>query len=151
MKSIVPIALTFTLVALASYALSKKDEPIATMKERVASASPEQRVDLCLEIAGRQLSDADKLFDDGKPEEAQAILKDAVSYAGQATQAATQSGKKLKHAEIEVRKMAHKLRDMKRSVNFEDQALVQDAVDRMENMRTDLLSKMFGFGKGKSQ
>jgi len=47
--------------------------------------------------------------------------------------------------------MAHKLRDMKRSAVFEDQASIQDAVDRLENMRSELLAKMFGFGKGKTE
>ena len=40
--------------------------------------------------------------------------------------------------------MAHKLRDMKRTLSFEDQAPVQDAIDRLEHVRTDLLTKMFG-------
>jgi hypothetical protein len=43
--------------------------------------------------------------------------------------------------------MAAKLRDIKRSLNFDDQAPVQAAADRLENLRTDLLSHMFGKGK----
>ena len=152
MKATRSIGGLFLLVALAaSIALGKKDDSIEDLKARVASASSEQREGLCLEIATRQLTSADKLFTDGKSEEGQAALKEVVSYASQATDAATQSGKKLKHAEIEVRKMAHKLRDMKRSAVFEDQASIQEAVDRMETMRTELLAKMFGFGKGKVQ
>ena len=143
--------LVFLVAMAASIALGKKDESVEDLKARVASSSPEQRVGLCIEIASKQLSGADKLYTDGKSEEAQAALKDVVSYAGQATEAATQTGKKLKRAEIEVRRMAHKLRDMKRSAVFEDQAAIQDAVDRMENMRTELLAKMFGFGKGKTE
>jgi hypothetical protein len=132
-----------------SLAAGKKDEPIADLKARVQSASAEQRVGLCVEIAERQLNDADKLYKDGNSEQAQERLKDVVTYAEQATQSAVQSGKKLKRVEIEVRKMAHRLQDMKRSVNFEDQPPIQEAADRMEKMRTQLLSKMFGFGKGK--
>jgi hypothetical protein len=138
------------LTALVAHpALGKKDEPVADLKARVQSASPDQRVGLCIEIAQRQLSDADKFYKEGKSEEAQSFLKDVVSYAEEATHSATQTGKKLKRVEIEVRKMAHRLQDIKRSVNFEDQAPIQEAADQMEKMRTELLSKMFGPSKGK--
>jgi hypothetical protein len=42
--------------------------------------------------------------------------------------------------------MAAKLRDIKRTVNFDDQEPLQAAADRMESLRTDLLTHMF---KGK--
>jgi phage-related tail protein len=151
MRLVRAASLLFLVALAASVALGKKDESVGDLKARVGSSSAEQRVGLCIEIAEKQLNGADKLFNDGKSDEAQSALKDVVSYAGQATEAATQTGKKLKHAEIEVRKMAHKLRDMKRSAVFEDQASIQDAVDRLENMRSELLAKMFGFGKGKTE
>ena len=40
--------------------------------------------------------------------------------------------------------MAEKLRDLKRSVSFEDQAPIQKTVDRLEKMRDELLARMFG-------
>jgi len=43
--------------------------------------------------------------------------------------------------------MAKKLRDIKRSVNFEDQEPLQDAADRLEHIRSDLLTRMFGPSK----
>ena len=57
-------------------------------------------------------------------------------------------GKRLKDTEIAVRKMAEKFRDVKRTLPFEDQAPVQQAIDSLEKMRTDLLAVMFG-KKGK--
>ena len=47
-----------------------------------------------------------------------------------------------------MRKMAEKFRDVKRSLPFEDQAPVQQAMISLEKMRTDLLARMFG-KKGK--
>jgi hypothetical protein len=43
--------------------------------------------------------------------------------------------------------MANKLRDMKHTLNFEDQAPVQEAIDHLERVRTDLLARMFGSNK----
>ena len=40
--------------------------------------------------------------------------------------------------------MAEKLRNIKRTLAFEDQAPVQGAIDRLEQMRTDLFERMFG-------
>jgi hypothetical protein len=69
------------------------------------------------------------------------------TYSEKAHDAAIQSGKKLKNTEIDFRKMSAKLRDIKRTLNFDDQAPVQAAADRLESLRTDLLSHMFGKGK----
>jgi hypothetical protein len=45
--------------------------------------------------------------------------------------------------------MTEKFRDIKRSVAFEDQAPIQQTIDELEKMRTDLLSAMFGKKKSK--
>ena len=67
-----------------------------------------------------------------------------MTYAGKASDAAAATGKRLKDTEIAVRKMAEKFRDVKRTLPFEDQAPVQQAIDNLEKMRTDLLAVMFG-------
>ena len=40
--------------------------------------------------------------------------------------------------------MAAKFRDVKHTAAFDDQAPVQEAMDKLEKMRTELLSAMFG-------
>jgi polyhydroxyalkanoate synthesis regulator phasin len=102
---------------------------------------------LCVEIAERQLKSVDELYTAGKVDDARTALKDVVTYSEKAHDAAMQSGKKVKNTEIAFRKMATKLRDIKRSLNFDDQAPVQAAADRLEALRTDLLSHMFGKSK----
>lgn len=124
-----------------------KEESIEQLKARLASAPPDQQISLSLKIAQHQLEAADKLYTDGKSDDARAAVADVVSYSEKAGEAATQTGKKLKQAEISVRKMAHKLQDIKRSVNFEDQQPLQDATDHLEHVRSELLVKMFGPNK----
>jgi polyhydroxyalkanoate synthesis regulator phasin len=141
---------TISLLLLASVTLfARKEDSLDTLKARVASATPEQSVGLCLEIAERQLIAADKLYTDGNVDQARAAVDDVVAYSEKARDAATQTGKKLKNSEISVRKMATKLRDMKRTLNFEDQPPVQEAIDHLERVRSDLLARMFGNGKEK--
>ncbi len=67
-----------------------------------------------------------------------------MSFSRKATNTSIQTGKKLKNVEIGLRKMAEKFRDVKRTVAFEDQPPIQQTVDELEQMRTDLLSAMFG-------
>jgi polyhydroxyalkanoate synthesis regulator phasin len=141
------IRIVAVLLATSFLAFGYKTETLQELIAREEAAKVEDRPALCAEIAERQLKAADELFTAGKVEEAQAAVKDIVTYSEKAHDAAIQSGKKLKNTEIDFRKMAAKLRDIKRSLNFDDQAPVQAAADRLESLRTDLLSHMFGKGK----
>ena len=74
-----------------------------------------------------------------------------MTYSQKATDAAIATGKKLKNTEITLRKMAEKFRDVKRTVAFDDQAPIQQTMDELEKMRTDLLAAMFGKKKQTSR
>jgi hypothetical protein len=143
MRLLVPIL----IISAALCGLARDRETIEQLKARVESAAPKDRITLALRVAERQTDAADKLYADGKSDEARAAIQDVVRYTEKAGNAASQSGKKLKDAEITVRKLAHKLNDMKRTLNFDDQAPVQQAIDQLEHVRTELLSKMFDLGK----
>jgi polyhydroxyalkanoate synthesis regulator phasin len=141
------ITIAGVLLATSFLALASKPETLQELIARVESARVEDRPTLCVEIAERQLKSADELYTAGKVDDARAAVQDVVTYSEKAHDAAIQSGKKIKNTEIAFRKMAVKLRDIKRSLNFDDQAPVQTAADRLESLRTDLLSHMFGKGK----
>jgi polyhydroxyalkanoate synthesis regulator phasin len=138
------LAILFTTSLLAS---GNKTETLQELIARAESARVEDRPALYVEIAERQLKSANELYTAGKIDEARTAVQDVVTYSEKAHDAAIQSGKRVKNTEIEFRKMAAKLRDIKRSLNFEDQAPVQAAAERLETLRTDLLSHMFGKGK----
>ena len=139
-----------TLLALASLpAFAGKEESVDQLIARAESAPANDRPALYLKIARLKEEEADKFYDNGNPEAGKAALQDVVTYSKKATDAAIATGKRLKNVEITLRKMAEKFRDIKRTVAFDDQAPLQQAVDELEKMRTDLLSAMFGKKKGK--
>ena len=139
--------LTIAAVLLATcLAFAGRQETLQELMARCESAKVEDRPALCVEIGERQLKSADELYTAGKVDEARSALKDVVTYSEKAHDAAIQTGKRVKNTEIEFRKMAAKLRDIKRTVNFDDQEPLQAAADRLESLRTDLLTHMF---KGK--
>jgi hypothetical protein len=121
-----------------------KELSLDELKVRVQHAKPDERTNLCIQIAERQVEAFNKLYADGKTTEAEAAIHDVISYSQQASDSAGQTGHRLKNTEIAMRKMSHRLTDIKRALPFEEQASVQSAVDTLDKIRTDLLSRMFG-------
>ena len=137
------LLITFALTLCAAV----KDEPVEELKSRVEHTRPEDRPALCIQIARQQLRNADQLYNDGKVEQARAAVDDVVTYSEKAHDAATLTKKHQKSVEIAVRKMSEKLRDIKRTLAFEDQPPVDRAIKRLEDIRTALLQEMFSKDK----
>lgn len=137
------LAFTMLLLALACAYGAAKDETVDELKLRFASARAEERPELGIRIARNQLRNADTLYSKGNVEQARAAVEDVATYSEKARDAATQTKKHLKNVEIEARKMAEKLRDIKRSLVFDNQAPVEQAIRRLEDVRTSLLQEMF--------
>jgi hypothetical protein len=135
-----------TIFVLASSLMlfAKKDETIAEMKSRIDAVRPEERISLAIQIARKELDTVAEANKSSNNEAAQAALADLLAYAGKASDTSLQTNKKLKDTEIALRKIAETLRDLKRSADFEQQAPLQNASERVENMRTQLLTRMFG-------
>jgi hypothetical protein len=141
------------MAALALYALLQpfavtmaRDESVDELKVRVARASVSARPALCIEISERQLEAADRFYVAGDDVQAQATMTDVIAFAEQARDSAIQSHKREKQSEIAIRKMTRKLANLKHTVTHEDQPQIQDAIDRLERIRDDLLAAMFPNG-----
>jgi hypothetical protein len=137
------VLVVIAVLALACSYGAAKDETVDELKARFESARPEDRAELAIRIAQSQLRNADKFYRDGKVDQAGAAVDDIVTYSEKARDAVTQTKKRLKNVEIDVRKMAEKLRDIRRTLVFEDQPPVIQAIDRLEDIRTTLLKEMF--------
>jgi polyhydroxyalkanoate synthesis regulator phasin len=135
------------ILGMATASLAAKEQTLQELIVRADAAPLKEQPSLYIEIAERQLKSADELYNQGKVGEARAAVADVVTYSEKAHDSAIQSGKKLKGTEMASRKMSHRLRDLKRTLNFEDQAPVQAAADRLETLAQDLLTHMFGKGK----
>ena len=131
------------LLMASSLVFAFKEQSVQELIARAESARLEDRPGLYLEIMEKQLKAADELYGDGKVNDATQALNDVVTYSDKARDAAIAVPKKLKGMEIAFRKGAAKLRDLKRTLNFDDQAPVQSAVDHLERSRTEMLSHMF--------
>jgi hypothetical protein len=138
------ISILLFAVLFAPAGLAGEEESLQQLIARAEAAHPQDRTGLYLQIARRQAEAASKFYEIGNAEAGSLAVADVVMYSGKASDTAISSGRKIKDTEIALRKMAERFRDLKRNLPFEDQAPVQQAIDRMEKMRTDLLAAMFG-------
>lgn len=136
---------TFLLIITlaATTTLADKKESLESLKQRAEQASEAQQVDLLMKVAELQLQVADEAYTAGNSDQAQQALKDVVSYGVRAGQAAATTGKKMKHTEISLRKISARLEELRRSVNVDDRPPLVAAVDSLEKVRTELLTRMF--------
>jgi len=141
------IAVTALLVFIvARPALAREEPSVAELKERLANTDLRNRPALCIRISELELNAAGRLYNSGAILPAQAALADVVSFAGLAREYAIQTHKHEKESEIALRRAAHKLADLKHAISRDDQAAVQNAIDRLQRFRDDLLSAMFPHG-----
>ncbi len=130
------------LIAVSVSALGDH-ETLDQLKQRAASAHGGEQAKLCIQVAQLELKQADTAYKAGEAETGQAAVNEIVRYAEQATQASSSSHKDQKRTETALRKMSQKLGNIARDVNFEDRAPIKDAIDKIENLRSQLLADMF--------
>jgi hypothetical protein len=135
---------------LAPFALSSRQEPtLEELKARVAVASIADRPMLCIHISERQLDAAGRFYVAGDEQKGQMALADVITYSQSAGEYAIQSHKHEKQSEIAIRKMIRKLDDLRHTVTHDEQEQIQNATDRLQHVRDNLLVAMFPkVGKG---
>jgi hypothetical protein len=137
----------FALVAaVATDAASSNKPSIEELKARLSSTSVGDRPHLCVQIAEKQLSEADTFYAASETDKGQAALTDVVAFSELARDYAIQSHKYQKQTEIAARTMTRKLTDLLHTLAHDDQAPVRDAINRLQRVRDDLLRTMFPKG-----
>ncbi len=142
-------AICLLVLAVSLTVFAAPEESAAELAKRAETAPLEQQPALYLKAAHLQLKDADTHYDAGKPDDGANDVRLITEYADKATDTSIRSGKKLKDAEIEIRKIATRLNDIQHSLSFDDQAPVKATVEHLEELRTKLLARMFSKDKKK--
>jgi len=139
----VPFAASVAVLVLAGLALAG-NESNAELKARADKSTGAEQNKLCLEYAHRQLAEADNFFNQGEVEKGQADIREVVEYSHKAADAASASGKHLKETEIDLRRLAKRMHDIGETLAFEDRDPVRKAVDEIEQIRSELMIRMWG-------
>jgi hypothetical protein len=130
------------LLALAGLGLAAT-ESLADLKSKANLAHGGDQAKYSMEYAHRLLEDSNALFTKGDVEKAQAEIREVVDYARIGANAATSSGKRQKQTEISLRELGKRMHDIGDTLAFEDRGPVKQAVEEIEQVRSDLLTKMF--------
>ena len=141
------ITAVLTVLLVLAVGASAREKPLDQLISEANSAPLNSQPKLYTKIAQRQLKNADRLYRKGQFPEARAAVQDVATYSGKASEAAISSGKDLKRTEIAIRQMADRLGDIKLSLAFDERQSLQGVSDKLESMRTRLLTRMFGKGK----
>jgi hypothetical protein len=128
---------------LTSMALAANDA-LSALKTRADAAHGGEQAKLCLEYAHALLEDANTSFTNGDVDKAEREVGEVVEYSRKAADAASSSGKHLKQTEIDLRKLSKRLHDIAETLSVEDRPPLKIAVDDLEQIRSDLLVRMFG-------
>jgi hypothetical protein len=143
MRNPFPAMICIVLLGFGSQAAPQQPAG-SDLKSRADAAQGGERVTLSLDYARQQLELANKLYSDGDVEKAEGAIGEVLAYSERATTAATTANKKLKQTEIDLRKLEHRMRDIGQSLNIDDRPPVEKTVQELEDLRADLLAKMFG-------
>ncbi len=132
------------LVVLLNLVGQARNETAAELKTRADAAQGGECAKLSLEYAHRQLEAANDLYTQGDVDKAQAEIQEVMTYCRKAAEAASASGKRLKQTEIDLRKLEYRMRDIGQSLNIDDRPPVEKAVQEVEQLRANLLARMWG-------
>ncbi len=139
-------AVALVWIFAAGSATARTEPTVEELKARISAANVGDKARLCVQIAEKQLTEADKLYTADDMEKAQASLTDVVAYTELARDYSIQSHKHQKQIEIAVRSMTRKLNDLTHVVGRDEQGPLKQAITRLERVRDDLLAAMFPKG-----
>ena len=137
-------AVVVCLLAATLFSFGRKEESVEQLIARADAARPDQQPDLYMQVADRELKAVIEASKASQWDQFLTALQQTVKYSDSAHSAALHTDKHLKRIEIKIREISNRLRDLKLNVDVDEQPAVQEAVDRLEGFRTELLHSMFG-------
>lgn len=132
------------VMLLAVSLVAAQRESLEQLQERAARAKPSEQVKLYLELADRQLHEADLAFSRGEVERGNQLVNQMAAACEKAGASARASAHHQKLAEIQLRNLERRLDAIRRTLSYDDREVVAQAIERLEKARSQLLSDMFG-------
>ena len=114
------------------------------LQTQAEAAQGKKRAELFMAVAEQRLDQASRLFNEGKSDEAHEAVKKSVAASQEASDAARKSHKRLKQTEISVRLIVRRLTDLSNTLEFDDREAIKPSLEKLEEIRRQLLEEMFG-------
>lgn len=120
-----------------------ESEVVAALRKRAEAAEGGDRAKLFSELAKMEIEEANSKFSAGDADQAQAEVARATADAQQAKQSALSTHKRLKQTQMALHELSRRLDGIEHSLSAEDRPQVNNAVERLQGMATELLEAMF--------
>jgi hypothetical protein len=140
-RKILAITLLLSCTTLSAWA-GWEEEPIEKLIAR-ADAHSDNQAEYCADVARREVEVANQYYTSGDVPKAEDAVKMAIAYSQKALDAGKRTHKKLKETDLTLRKTSRRLADVGQTLAYEDKPVVKDAVEKIEQIRSELLKLMF--------
>ncbi len=141
MRKALAIPLLLLLAASAGLAASD-EEPIEKLIAR-ADVRSDNQAEHCADVARREVEVANQRYTNGDVQKAVEAVNMAVTYTQKALDAAKRTHKRLKETDLTLRRTSRRLSDVGQTLAFEDKPVVKEAVEKIEQARSQILTLMF--------
>jgi hypothetical protein len=123
--------------------LHAEKKTVEELRARADAASPNECVHVCMEAAKRLVEEGGQQVNDNETT-ALTMLSDATRYAENGAHASLSTHHSLKDTEIRLRELIRRLQSIKQTVDASQRGTIDQDVARLETLRDELLSTMFG-------
>lgn len=144
---VLPAFLTALLLAT-SFTIAQEKPAAAALQERADKAGGMDCVRLSMQAARQDIEDADHYFVAGDVKAAHAAIDLSLHYARRSVDCSLQFHKGEKHAEIDLRTLIRRTKDVMQTLDSEDRAHLKQSVAELEKQRDRLLRGIFGPAAG---
>ena len=133
----------FVLCGLAISAATSHGQDLATLRQRAQAAQGGDRAHLYIQVAQREVEEANAKFNAGEADRAQTQVKEAVRDAETSVETAITTQKRLKQTELSLHELARRLADIERAVSLDDRPPLKQAVEKLHQLDRRMLEDMF--------
>jgi len=117
---------------------------LADLQQNAEMAKGGDCTHLSMQAARQTLEEANRLFGAGEGKTAHADIDRAVHFAQHSVDCSVQARKGEKSAEIDLRKLIRRMKDILQTLDSEDRPHLKQSMVELESQRDRLLQSMFG-------
>jgi hypothetical protein len=134
---------SLTCVCASASAPDERPSALATLQAKADQAQPRDRCYLYAELVSQMTDLAGHQFSSGDSEQASETLKLVQRYAEKIQIGVGDDSKKLKNAELLVRRTSFRLKDILGGASFEDRETLEATLRQLNQVQAQLMTQVF--------
>jgi hypothetical protein len=141
--AVVIFSLSLTSLFASASVLDDSPAALATLQVKADHAPPRDRCFLYATLVSRMTDLAGNQFNSGDPGQASETLKAVQQYAEKIHTDVVDDSKKLRDAELLMRRASFRLQDILSEASYEDRETLQATLKQLNQVQTQLMTQVF--------